>query len=154
MADGENAETREILRDVEDATDDGICRSTVVEATATHLDPTGTQSEVLGLILHGDGGDGTVFHPTVILQRIAQHDNGYGGILEELRTEILRIGKFLENCQARWLFEVGDIRAARRMSFISSASISSSVNFLWLRRICARSLNDVISDFVINSLQS
>ncbi len=96
VADGEDAETREILRDVEDATDDGIGRSTVVEATPTHLDPAGTQSEVLGLILHRDGSNGTVFHPTVVLHRITQHDNGYGSILEKLRTEVLRIGEFLE----------------------------------------------------------
>ena len=49
------------------------------------------------------------------------------------------------NCHALWLFDVGDISAARRMSFTSSASISSCVNFLCERRCCTKSLNCVIT---------
>ena len=96
VAHGEDAQAGEILGDVEDATDDGVGRGAVVEPAAPHLDPAGAQAQVLCLVLHGDGSDGAVLHPAVVLQGIAQYGNGYGGILEELAAHVLGIGELLE----------------------------------------------------------
>ena len=93
---GKDTQTTQVLRDVEDATNHRVSRRTIIKATSTHLDPTGAQSQFLSLILHGDGSDGTILHPTVVLQGITQDDDGHRRTLQELTAHILRIRQFLD----------------------------------------------------------
>ena len=96
MTNGDDTQTVQVVGDIEDAADDGISWCAVVETTSAHLNPTGAQAQLFCLVLHGDGGNGTVLHPTVVLHGIAQHNDGHGGTLKELRAEVLGIGEFLE----------------------------------------------------------
>ena len=91
MADGDDTEHAEVLRDVENATDDGVGRRAIAQSTSTHLHPAGAQSQLLSLILHAYGSDGAVLYPAVVLHRIAQHDDCQRSTLDELTTQILGI---------------------------------------------------------------
>ena len=93
---GEDTEAVQILGNIKHAPDHRIGSSPIVEPPSTHLNPTGAQPQFLCLILHGDGSNGTILNPTVVLHRVAQYDDSHRSPLEELSAEILGIREFFE----------------------------------------------------------
>src|SRR5574344_1635159 len=62
--------------------DDEILGVGVTHLPEPHLDPTGTESEVLGLHLHHDGRDGALLDPHVGHPRVRSHYNDERGGLQ------------------------------------------------------------------------
>ena len=77
-AQGEHTQRIHVVGDIKDAADDGISRSAVGQSATAHLNPTGAVAELLSLVLHGDGSDGAILHPTVVLHGVAQYHDGQG----------------------------------------------------------------------------
>ena len=96
VAQSQDAETIEIIRYAQHATDNLVGSGAVGKAATTHLYPARTQTKLFGLILHGDGGDGAIFYPTVVLHGIAKHSDGHRGVFKECTAHALGIGQLLE----------------------------------------------------------
>ena len=96
MTNGKDAETRHILRNVKHTLNDGISAGAVRQSATTHLYPARAKPQGLSLILHRDGSNSAVFHPTVVLHGVAQHDDSQWRSLQELTTHILRLRQLLQ----------------------------------------------------------
>ena len=80
VAQGQDAETVHIIGDGEYTADYLVGCGAVGKAATTHLYPARTQTKLFGLILHGDGGDGAILYPTVVLHGITQHGDSHWGV--------------------------------------------------------------------------
>ena len=96
MTEGEDAQTVQVLRNIQDTTDHRIGTRTVTQSAAPHLCPARAQAQILSLVLHGDGGNTRILHPAVVLHRIAQYHNSQRSALDELSTQVLGIRQFLD----------------------------------------------------------
>ena len=93
---GQDAETIHIVGDAKDTTDNLVGCGAIGKTATTHLYPARTQTKLLGLILHGDGGDRAILYPAVVLHGIAQHGDGYRCVFKKCTAHALGIGQLLE----------------------------------------------------------
>ena len=96
MTKGEDTKHLVGIGDVEDATNDVGGGSGIAETTAADLHPAGGDTEGMSLILHGDGSDGTILDPAVVLSGVAQNDHGEGGLGQHRGALLFGIGKFFK----------------------------------------------------------
>ncbi len=96
MTKGDDAKYIVGLGDVQDATHDIGGEGGIAETAAAYLHPTRGDAKVMRLILHGDGGDGTVLDPAVVMGGVAQDHHGESGMSQHRGTLLFGIGKFFK----------------------------------------------------------